>query len=80
VRDAAATVSVPVWIDQASSVEEIGRSAEILKAVKSADKQQFTAKAGSTHGSSTLRADTNPSGAEAHWQALLAFLGRFRAP
>ena len=77
VRAAAAKVSVPVFIDQASSADEIARSAAILKAVKGADKQQFRAKARSTHGSSTLRADANAGGAEAHWQAVLAFLARF---
>ncbi|MEO8835479.1 MAG: alpha/beta fold hydrolase [Caldimonas sp.] len=76
VRDAAAQVSVPVWIDQASSEEEARNAAEILKAVKSADKLQFVARVNSTHGSSTLREDTNPAGAEAHWQAVLAFLSR----
>jgi dienelactone hydrolase len=79
VRDAAARVTVPVWIDQAASAEEVSRAAAILKAVQGADKQQFVAKAKSTHGSSTLRSDTNPSGAETHWRALLAFLGRFGA-
>ena len=78
VRSAAAKVDVPVWIDQASSAEEIARSAAILKTVKTSDKRQFSAKVKSTHGSSTLRADTNPIGAETHWQAVLAFLGRFR--
>ena len=67
---------MPVWIDQASSAEEIGRSAAILKAVKSADKTQFVGKGTSIHGASTLRSDKNPSGAEAQWTALLAFLGR----
>ena len=46
--------------------------------MKTSDKRQFSAKVKSTHGSSTLRADANPTGAETHWQALLAFLGRFR--
>jgi len=78
VRRAAAKVNVPVWIDQASSADEIARSAAILKAVKASDKRQFSAKVKSTHGSSTLRADTNPSGAETHWQAVLAFLSRIR--
>jgi len=78
VRNAAAQVSVPVWIDQASSTDEIARSAAILKAVTASDKRQFSAKVKSTHGSSTLRADTNPTGAETHWQALLAFISRFR--
>ena len=68
---------MPVFIDQASSAEEVAQSAAILKAVKAADKQQFRGRAKSTHGSSTLRADSNPGGAEAHWQAVLAFLARF---
>ena len=78
VREAARRVSVPVYIDQASSPDEVAQSAAILQAVKSADKQQFTSKAASAHGSSTLRADTNAGGAEAHWKAVLKFLGRFK--
>jgi len=80
VRDAAAKVDVAVWIDQASSADEVARSAAILKAVKASDKHQFNARVKSTHGSSTLRADTNPTGAETHWQAVLAFLARIRGP
>lgn len=76
VARAAAKVSMPVWIDQASSAAEIGRAAAILKAVKSADKTQLVGKGTSIHGASTLRSDKNPSGAEAQWTALLAFLGR----
>ena len=78
VRSAAAKVDVPVWIDQASSAEEIARSAAILKAVKASDKHQFSAKVKSTHGSSTLRADSNPTGAETHWQACSRSWRRFR--
>ncbi len=77
VREAAAKVVVPVYIDQASSGDEIAASAAILKAVPGADKQQLVSKAKSAHGSSTLRADTNPAGAEAHWQSVLKFLSRF---
>jgi dienelactone hydrolase len=76
VARAAAKVTVPVWIDQASSADEIARSAAILKAVRSSDKTRFVAKTKSVHGASTLRNDRNPSGAEAHWPALLAFLAR----
>ena len=77
VRDAAGKVTVPVFIDQASSAEEIRAAAAILKAVRGQDKQQFVARGKSTHGSSTLRADTNPGGNEAHWAAVLAFLRQF---
>ncbi|TMG83399.1 MAG: hypothetical protein E6H78_12310 [Betaproteobacteria bacterium] len=77
VRDAARKVEVPVYIDQASGADEIRQSAAILQAVKSADKQQLLSRLKSTHGSSTLRADANPAGAEAHWMAVLKFLKRF---
>ena len=77
VRDAARKVTVPVYVDQASSADEVTQSAAILQAVSSADKQQLISKARSTHGSSTLRADSNAAGAEAHWKAVLKFLSRF---
>ena len=77
VRAAAAKVTVPVYIDQAASAEEIARAAAILEAVKSKDKHQLRALGPSTHGSSTLRADRNAAGTEAHWQGVLAFLARF---
>ena len=77
VRDAARKVTVPVYVDQASSADEVAQSAVILKSVSSADKQQLISKARSTHGSSTLRADSNAAGAETHWKAVLKFLARF---
>ncbi len=77
VRAAAAKVTAPVYIDQASSADEVASSAAILKAIKGSDKQQLAARGPSTHGSSTLRADKNAAGAEAHWQGVLAFLARF---
>ena len=77
VRDAARKVDVPVYIDQASSADEVTQSAAILQATRSADKQQIVSRAKSAHGSSTLRSDTNPGGAEAHWKAVLEFLERF---
>ncbi len=80
VASAAARVSVPVWIDQASGVDEIAASAAILKAVRGGDKTQFIAKGKSVHGASTLRGDRNGPGAGAHWSALLAFLGRVAGP
>ena len=77
VRDAAAKVTVPVLIDQALGADEVGESTRILAAVSGTDKQRLTLRAHSTHGASTLRADSNPLGSEAHWQALLSFLARF---
>ena len=77
VRAAARRVNVPVYIDQASTADEAAASAVILKAVNSAKKQQ-TLQNESAHGSSTLRRDTNPTGAEAHWKPLLKFLSQFK--
>ena len=77
VRDAARKVEVPVYIDQARDAGEVAQSAAILQAVKSTDKQQLQSQSTSTHGSSTLRADANPAGAEPHWTAVLKFLKRF---
>jgi dienelactone hydrolase len=78
VHDAARQVVVPVYIDQASSADEVAQSASILHAVKSEDKQIFVSRAKSTHGASTLRADSNPAGNETHWKAVLKFLARFK--
>ena len=77
VRAAAAHVGVPVFVTQASDAEEIEQSRAILKAVKSADKQQALAHRG-VHGSATLRADTNAAGAEENWAAVMRFLARFK--
>ncbi len=78
VRDAARTIAVPVYIDQASGTDEVSESAAILKAIKSTDKQLLNSPSRSTHGSSTLRTDVNAAGAEAHWNALFKFLDRFK--
>ena len=78
VSAAAKEVRAPVFIDQASDPEEIAQSAAILRAVASQNKRQFRSKAKSTHGSSTLRADTNAAGAELHWAEVIRFLDQFK--
>ena len=80
VRQAAQTLTVPVFIDQAGSAEEIDAARQILDAVPARDKTQFIAATRSVHGSATLRADRNAAGAEEHWAAVLAFLMKLRAP
>ena len=77
VSAAAAKLTVPVYVDQASTAEERARSTAILKAVRGADKHTFAGSAPATHGASMLRADRNAAGAEAHWKSVLAFLARF---
>lgn len=78
VRDAAAKLQVPVYITQATTRGEPERAHRIFRAVASEDKVEFIPAIRGTHGSSTLRSDTNPEGAEENWQALLKFLARFR--
>ena len=78
VRMAAKKITVPVFIDQARDAGEITQAAAILKAVSSTDKLQFVPAKAGVHGSSTLRADKNPGGAEENWQAVLKFLSHFK--
>jgi dienelactone hydrolase len=75
VENAAAKVTVPVFVTSASTVEEEGDARAIVSATKSIDRQQFVPKTG-VHGSSTLNASKNPAGADDNWQAVLAFLKR----
>ncbi|HZV93909.1 MAG TPA: alpha/beta fold hydrolase [Caldimonas sp.] len=77
VHDAARQLTMPVYIDQASSADEIAASTSILDAVGNSHKRMFMQDP-STHGASTLRADSNPMGNEAHWQSVLKFLAPFK--
>jgi dienelactone hydrolase len=78
VRKAARNVTVPVFITQAADRREVDQARAILGAVASADKVQFIPTTGGVHGSSTLRQDEDPAGAEENWQAVLLFLKRFQ--
>lgn len=78
VRDAAAKLQMPVYITQATARGEHERAHRIFRAVASEDKVEFIPAIRGTHGSSTLRSDTNPEGAEENWQAVLKFLARFK--
>jgi alpha-beta hydrolase superfamily lysophospholipase len=72
VRTAAAKVNVPVFV--ASTKEEIGDADPIFAALpKTAADVRLVPEHG-VHGSSTLIAKRNASGAEANWKAVLAFL------
>jgi dienelactone hydrolase len=75
VENAAAKVTVPVFVTSANTLEEEQEAKAILSATKSTDRQQLIPKAG-IHGSSTLIAAKNPGGADDNWQAVLAFLKR----
>jgi len=71
---AAEKVSVPVFI--ASTKAETGDADPIMAALpKTAENVRFVPDHG-VHGSSTLIAAKNPEGAQANWEAVLAFLNR----
>ena len=78
VKTAARALRVPVFVDQASDPEELAASKAILAVVPGPDKQLFVPRVAGVHGSSTLREDRNAKGAAENWDAVLAFLARFR--
>jgi dienelactone hydrolase len=78
VRAAARHVSVPVFIDSGSDPQEIARARAIYAAVASKHKVEYVPAHG-VHGSSTLRDDRDPAGADENWQAVSAFLRKLPA-
>ena len=79
VNQAARSLTLPIFVTQASSEDEIEQSKTILEAVRSRDKTYFEPKGRGIHGSATLRADRNAAGAEENWAAVLGFLGKFKS-
>ncbi len=75
VENAAAKVTVPVFVTSASTPDEEQEARAIVSATGSTDRQQFVPKTG-IHGSSTLNAARNPGGSDDNWQAVLSFLKR----
>lgn len=73
VAKAAARVKAPVYATSANDPGEIDAARQILKSVPG-DRVQYIPQAGGVHGSSTLIAARNRSGAEANWTSVLAFL------
>jgi dienelactone hydrolase len=73
VHRAAAKVHVPVFVDSAADKQEIAAARSILDAVPAKQKTQYQPRAG-IHGSSTLRVDRDPTGAELNWNAVTRFL------
>ena len=74
VRRAAAAVTAPVFVTSAKDEGEIAAAKAILDASPAAKKTQLVPQIAGVHGSSTLRADRNPKGAEENWAAAKAFL------
>ena len=73
VRAAAAKLTCPIFVTSAADPGEIAAARTILAAAPSTRKTQFVPRDG-VHGSSTLRADSNPSGVTENWQAVKGFL------
>jgi dienelactone hydrolase len=80
VRKAAAQVSIPIFVTSAKDPKEIAVAKSVLDVAPSAEKSQFIPKIAGVHGSSTLRKDQNPDGAEENWAAVKQFLAKFAAP
>ena len=79
VHDAAAKVKIPVFITSAKDQEEEEAAKSIFDATASKKESVlYKPVAGGVHGSSTLRADRNPEGADQNWAAVLAFLKEFQ--
>lgn len=75
VREAAKSVTVPVFITSSGDKEKV-MAGLILDAVGSKDKTQFIPKGDGVHGSSAL---LQPQGkADEYWQAVDAFLAKFK--
>lgn len=80
VRSAAEKVTVPVYVTQGREPGELDSVRNIVRSIASEEKVHFVATKGAAHGSSTLREDVNPAGAEENWQAVLKFLAQFKTP
>lgn len=74
VAEWASRVRVPVFV--ASSPGEVEKASAIFERIRSSGSSQFVPDEG-VHGSSMLRTDKNPEGAEEAWRATLSFLRRY---
>jgi hypothetical protein len=69
--------AIPIFVTSAKDPKEIAMAKSILDVGLSAEKSQFVPQIAGVHGSSTLREDQNPDGAEENWAAVKQFLARF---
>ena len=76
VKDAAAKLSVPVFVTSAKDSGEIAAAGAIIGRVPGADKVHFVPAVAGVHGSSTLIDARNPRGAAENWTAMTGFLNR----
>ena len=73
IRGAAAKLACPVFVTSANDPGEVSAARDIIAASPSRLKRQFVPRNG-THGSATLRQDSNPRGQAECWQAVRGFL------
>lgn len=78
VHEAAAKLTIPIFVTSAKDQEEIAAAKSILAVVPSQHKTQFVPRVAGVHGSSTLREDKNPAGASENWRAVEEFLNSFK--
>lgn len=78
VRQAARTLKMPVFIDQATDNAEVAASQAIFDVIPGSDKTLFIARTNGVHGAATLRDDRNASGAAENWAAVRAFLSTLK--
>ena len=76
VGDAAAKVTIPVYITCSMDKTEQRNARHIFTAVASTDKTMFIPTTGGVHGSSTLRTDRDPTGSAENWKAVETFLAK----
>lgn len=76
VTGAAATLTMPIFISSATTLNEVAYAQPVFDAVGSADKVYFLPKAGGAHGSLAMIRSENPDGHEEVWAAVLSFLRR----
>jgi len=79
VHNAAAKVSVPIFVTSAKDAEEIAAAKSILATAPSRQKTQFVPHIAGVHGSSTLLADRNREGEAENWGAVEEFLSGFQS-
>ncbi len=77
VHEAAAKVTVPIFVSSANDHDEIAAANSILAFAPAQKKTQFVPRVAGVHGSSTLREDKNRAGESENWRAAEEFLAGF---
>lgn len=73
IKNAAAKLSIPVFITSAPDSGEVSAGLALADAVQHQKAVQYIPTHG-VHGSSTLRRDEDPAGADENWEHVMAFL------